>query len=383
MNSFRHISTIGVCAVVILSILTSCTKEFPRRMMVSTSPIDSVHAIARGHIIDIGEDGIREHGFVYDSNSVISANAQRVQLGSAGQTGIYEAMLTNLRPHTRYYVNSFLSNSSETTYGDPVSFLTAMNLPEVKTESLADITDSTATCNGDVTQDGGSQVFARGVCWSTYTQPSLLSDHTVNGTGTGKFAGSMIHLKKDSTYFVRAYASNNAGTTYGNELSFNAGQSQTSPTVTTAEITSIAQTTAISGGEVLSEGGSSVTVKGVCWSTNPYPTIADTKTNDGGGMGVFISAVAGLTANTTYYLRAYAVNAVGTSYGDEKTFTTITIRTSPLQTQHPLPISPPPQHHRGGPGPKVAGRWYPPVGDDGKPAPTQPPATARPLMAVV
>ena len=304
-----------------ISLLTSCNKEFPRRMSVVTLPVDSLLSIARGHIIDMGEDGISGHGFVYDSNALISANAQRIQLGTSSKTGLYEAMLTNLMPHTRYYINSFVVSGSQTTYGDPVvSFITAMNLPEVKTESLTDITDSTATCHGDVTQDGGAQVTSRGICWSILTQPTLLNDHTIDGSGTGKYTGDLNHLKRDTTYFVRSYASNNAGTAYGNELSIKAGESHTSPTVTTAEVTAITQTAATTGGEVVSEGGSPVTSRGVCWSLNPYPVTSDTKTVDGSGPGQFVSSVTGLTANTTYYLRAYAINAVGTAYGDEKQF---------------------------------------------------------------
>jgi hypothetical protein len=301
-------------------------------MAVLTKPIDSLTATARGEVIDMGEAGISEHGFVYDSNASISANAQRVQLGKMDETGSFEATLINLRSNTRYFINSFLTSSNETTYGGPVSFRTAMNLPEVKTESMANITDSTATCNGDVTQDGGAVIFSRGVCWSTFSQPTLNNDHSVDGTGTGKFAGSLIHLKKDSTYFVRTYASNNAGTTYGNELSFKAGESQTSPYVTTAEITGIAQTAAVSGGEVVSEGGSPVTARGVCWSVNPYPSIDDYKTIDGSGPGQFGSSVTGLSANTTYYLRAYAINAIGISYGEEKTFQTISDPVIPTVT---------------------------------------------------
>ena len=285
--------------------------------------MDTVTAMARGEIIDRGEDGISEHGFVYDSNAVISANAQRLQLGSRDVTGSYESPLTNLRPHTRYYVNTFLMNGSETTYGDPVSFFTAMNLPEVKTEAFANITDSTVTVNGEVVADGGAAVYARGFCWGTFPQPSLFNDHIVNGSGTGKFYGSLNQLKKDSTYFVRAYASNNAGTAYGNELIFKAGQAQSSPTVITAEITAIAQTTAVSGGEVISDGGTPVTERGVCWSATPYPTIGNSTTADGNGTGSYPSSIGGLTANTTYYLRAYATNATGTSYGEEKTFKTL------------------------------------------------------------
>jgi len=94
------------------------------------------------------------------------------------------------------------------------------------------------------------------------------------------------------------------------------------PIVTTVAVSSIAITTAISGGIVLSDSGSSVTARGVCWSTSPNPTVAGSKTTDGTGLGSFTSNLTGLTANTTYYIRAYATNAKGTGYGNEVSFAT-------------------------------------------------------------
>ncbi|TSA29402.1 MAG: hypothetical protein D4R67_02035 [Bacteroidetes bacterium] len=95
------------------------------------------------------------------------------------------------------------------------------------------------------------------------------------------------------------------------------------PTVTTGLISAITQTSAIAGGNVTSAGGSAVTARGVCWSTNPGPTTASGKTSDSTGTGVFISTLTGLTPNTTYYMRAYATNSKGTGYGNEKTFSTL------------------------------------------------------------
>jgi hypothetical protein len=84
----------------------------------------------------------------------------------------------------------------------------------------------------------------------------------------------------------------------------------------------ITDTTAASGGNITYDGGSSVTAYGVCWSTDMAPTTDDDTTSDGTGTGEFTSAVTGLTAATTYYVRAYAVNSAGTSYGPQKEFTT-------------------------------------------------------------
>jgi uncharacterized protein (TIGR02145 family) len=96
------------------------------------------------------------------------------------------------------------------------------------------------------------------------------------------------------------------------------------PTVTTDTVSSITDTTAQSGGNVTSDGGAAVTARGVCWSTSPTPTIADSKTTDGSGTGSFTSSLTGLTANTDYYVRAYATNSAGTGYGAERYFTTET-----------------------------------------------------------
>ena len=97
------------------------------------------------------------------------------------------------------------------------------------------------------------------------------------------------------------------------------------PTVTTIAISDIMQTTAVCGGEVTSDGGYTVTSRGVCWSTSPNPTISDQKTTDGSGAGVFTSSLTGLTANTLYYVRAYATNSYGTGYGSSFTFTTLDV----------------------------------------------------------
>jgi len=96
------------------------------------------------------------------------------------------------------------------------------------------------------------------------------------------------------------------------------------PTISTTSTTDIKPNSSVSGGNILSDGGSPITARGVVWSTNPNPTISlTTITNEGTGSGIFISNLSGLISNTTYYVRAYATNSVGTSYGNELTFTTV------------------------------------------------------------
>lgn len=95
------------------------------------------------------------------------------------------------------------------------------------------------------------------------------------------------------------------------------------PTVTTSVVTAVAKTTATSGGLITSDGGSTVTARGVCWSVNQNPTITDSKTSDSSGVGLYTSNLTGLTENTTYNVRAYATNGNGTSYGSSISFKTL------------------------------------------------------------
>lgn len=94
------------------------------------------------------------------------------------------------------------------------------------------------------------------------------------------------------------------------------------PTVITGSVSNITTTTATCGGEVTSSGGSTVTARGVCWSTSQNPTVADSHTSDGNGIGSFNSNITGLTPSTTYYVRAYATNSDGTAYGEPRVLTT-------------------------------------------------------------
>ena len=97
------------------------------------------------------------------------------------------------------------------------------------------------------------------------------------------------------------------------------------PVVTTTAASDITESTATCGGNVTDDGGSAVTARGVCWSTSQNPTVSDSHTTDGTGIGTFTSSITGLTPNTTYYVRAYATNSIGTAYGDEVSFTTIEV----------------------------------------------------------
>ncbi len=248
-------------------------------------------------------------------------------------TGSFTSSITGLTANTTYYVRAYATNEKGTSYGEEKSFTTMVNesMPVVTTNEVTNITQTTATSGGNVTSDGGANVTARGVCWSTSQNPTISNSHTTDGNGTGSFTSNITDLTANTTYYVRAYATNEKGTSYGEEKSFTTMVIESMPVVTTNEVTNITQTTATCGGNVTSDGNAEVTARGVCWSTSQNPTINDNKTSDGNGTGSFTSNITGLTANTTYYVRAYATNEKGTSYGEVKSFTTMDI-TMPIVT---------------------------------------------------
>lgn len=102
----------------------------------------------------------------------------------------------------------------------------------------------------------------------------------------------------------------------------------TAPAVTTQAVTSIAATTATGNGTVVSDGGSTITERGVCWSTTLNPTTSDSKATSAGTTGLYSVSITGLTNGTLYHARAYAINAVGTSYGDDVTFRPYAVTTA-------------------------------------------------------
>lgn len=94
------------------------------------------------------------------------------------------------------------------------------NLPTVTTSDISSTTASTAVCGGEVTADGGRIVTARGVCWADNQNPTIAGNKTTDGEGTGVFTSLITGLTPDRIYYMRAYATNSAGTAYGSEIRF-------------------------------------------------------------------------------------------------------------------------------------------------------------------
>ena len=194
-------------------------------------------------------------------------------------------------------------------------------IPTLTTSAVSNVTSNSATSGGSISSDGNSAITVRGVCWSENQNPTISNSKTTDGSGVGNFNSLITGLTPGKLYYLRAYATNTIGTAYGNQISFNA--SSIIATITTNDISDITNVGSNSGGNIIDDGGSSVIERGVCWNTSPNPTVSDSKFSDGSGLRNFNSCIKGLLAGTEYYVRAYAVNSVGTAYGNEVSFKTL------------------------------------------------------------
>jgi uncharacterized protein (TIGR02145 family) len=298
----------------------------------SVTAITSNAAQCGGNITSDGGAAIIARGVCWSISQNPTTENSKTNDGSG--TGTFTSNLTSLSLKTTYYVRAYATNSQGTAYGNQVNFNTGQGItsPNVTTAPVTAVTSTTAQCGGNISYDGGAAVTARGVCWSTSQNPTIENSTTSDGSGTGAFTSNLTSLSENTTYYVRAYATNSQGTAYGNELNFKTGQKITMPTLTTTSASSITTNSAKSGGNISSDGGAPVTARGVCWSTTQNPTISDSKTTNGTGTGTFTSDLTGLNLNTKYYVRAYATNSQGTAYGNQVNFTTGQSITSPNVT---------------------------------------------------
>lgn len=275
-------------------------------------------AVSGGNITDDGGFTITARGVCWSTSQNPTINDSQTTNGTG--IGQFTSSITELTYNTIYYVRAYATNSKGTSYGEEKIFTTSKLAPTVMTDEVSVITSNSAICGGNVTSDGGDDVTARGVCYSTSPNPTITNSHTSDGNGTGFYVSNLTGLLPNTTYYVKAYATNSMGTSYGDQKCFTTDIDY--PTVTTASVSNITSSTAVCGGNVTSDGGSLVTSRGVCWSIFPNPTINDSYTSDGSGIGAFTSSLSELDDNTTYYVRSYATNEVGTTYGEQKSFTT-------------------------------------------------------------
>lgn len=307
----------------------ACTKEdkdvklAPKLSTAQLLNVSSNGATVVGFVIAMG-DGFVEKGVCYNTATAPTvANSKSIYTGkTTGAT--FNVAMSGLAFATKYYVRAYATDANGATiYGEEFSFTTLPTVPTLATADITEITGNTASGGGMVLVAGGAPVTVQGVCYSLKTEPTIADSKTADGKAAGPYVSALTNLKGNTVYFVRAYATNSAGTGYGPVVTFRTEIDV--PTVTTIDITGIGASGASSGGKITFDGGAPITDKGICWSTSQNPTIVDSKTSNGIGSAEFTSVIAGLNIATTYHVRAYAVNSAGVGYGADVTFMTFPV----------------------------------------------------------
>ncbi|MBP5557187.1 MAG: SUMF1/EgtB/PvdO family nonheme iron enzyme [Bacteroidales bacterium] len=267
----------------------------------------------------VSENGssVVERGVVWDTIPIVGCSGNVIVSGSG--IGNYVTTMNDLTPHTTYYVRSFATNDIGTRCGNELSFTTP-DMPVVINLSVDSVTAHSAVATYQVVSCEGSPTV-NGICISTHPDASLSDATLLVGNGIGTFQMLIDSLTPYTTYYVRAYATNTVGTSYSEEVTFSTEADV--PLVQTIGVPEISNVFAIATGNVISDNGSPIVTRGICWSTTNQPTISDSVASNDGTLGQFSLPINNLDPGQNYFIRAFATNDIGTGYGDVVTFRTL------------------------------------------------------------
>ncbi len=303
--------------------LFSCDKEEKIALpSVDTASVDEIYnttARVGGRVSNNGGAEITDRGVYWGTTPGPETSGTKLQVGTGD--GAYYETLSGLTSGSKYYVKAYAGNSMGISYGDETFFTTQINLPTVETSPVTEYTSTTAKIGGNVIDNGGFEISKRGIHWGTEPNPRLTGTKLELGSGDGDFSETVTDLSRSYTYYVMAYATNIKGTSYGEEIIFSTEPEL--PMVYTKIVSGITAYSASVGGTISSTGGAAITESGVYWGTSADPVSTGTKLINSSGTGDFANTIDNLNPGVKYYVIAYAINSIGTSFGDEKSFTTL------------------------------------------------------------
>ena len=304
-------------------------KVLPTLNVLDVTDISASSAMLNGEIITSGNPPYTERGFVYSTSSIpssgVDASLPRVTAPISDKT-IFSSKIDGLKLGVPYYVRAYAVNSEGTAYSsNQVAFTTVAELAALTVEEATnvDVVTGEATLNATVVTLGDPAYKERGFVYNTRTNPTINHKKVVvSGVGTGKYSADVVGLDIEQIYYVRAYAMNEAGDVAYSSNEVVVSTKATLPTVTTMEIkeADFSAGTAVLRGTIVSLGEPAYTERGFVYSTMPEPTVYDgTKlVANGAGVPGSFSVSAKDMPTETYYVRAYATNRGGTTYGEEQ-----------------------------------------------------------------
>jgi len=251
----------------------------------------------------------KESPTIYDSITV-----------DRNKAGSFTSTMKSLQPNLIYYVRAYATDGTNTIYGSTMTFKTKRASIGVTTTQANTILHNSAICGGTIFNANNAALVTRGVCWSLSPYPTIEDDYTTYASTGNNFSVKLSNLEPNKLYYARAYAGSNNELIYGGNIVFKTRQ--TALSITGPTLSNITTSTVKCSGTVTSEQPTAIIERGVCWSTNSIPTVADNKSIEGKGDGTFTASVTDLKANTTYNIRTYVTDIEGTVYGDIVSFKT-------------------------------------------------------------
>lgn len=286
-------------------------------------------ATVSGGVTVVGSQAVSDYGIVYGTSTTPTLSDSKMSLGALSTPKSFTTDLSGLTQNTDYSFRTYVINSGGTVYGSVATFKTLeLKAPTSTTGIASAITTTGFAMDGKITDVGTASVTEFGHCISATNQMPTVADTktSMGATAAAKdFKSVFTALIAGTSYFVRSYATNAVGTSYGDKVEVKT-LPLVAPTVTTGLASAVLAASATMAGSVKTVGTDNITQYGHVWSaTNATPTTADSKTSLGALATAkdYTSALTSLTAGTTYNVRSYATNSVGTAYGDVVTFKTI------------------------------------------------------------
>lgn len=307
-------------------------KSAPAVTLEDITDISYSSATGNGTIVSVGSSKVFRYGFcVSKENKQPTVNDDVYNLGDSAEPKSFSGAVNNLESMTTYYIRAFAENQEGIAYSSAKQFTTSdlPKMPEVATGEVSGVTSNTAVVGGSVSNLGNvSKLKAHGHVWNTTGSPSLQNGESTDlgelSTTTG-FSSTLEDLEPGTKYYVKAYATNEKGTAYGEEVTFTTGLGEV--VLETMEATSVTHESAVVEGEIRSDGKNEIREKGMCYATYPEPDRYDDRVVAEEG---FKCTLTGLTKTTTYYARAYVKTSQGKYYyGNEITFTTTEFVSTP------------------------------------------------------
>ena len=308
-TSYGAVHTFTTVAIGLPSVTTSAATD-----------ITETSARVSGSITSDGNGTVSSKGFCWSTtNTAPTVSDSKHEVSGEGTS--FATVLTGLAPGQRYYVRFYVANEKGTAYGETVEFTTVKtDAPVLANTAVTEIAQTSARASSSVTSDGGADITEKGFCISSTNANPTVGDRKIAVTTTADAFNVVIdNLVEGTTYHIRSYAVNKNGTSYGAVHTFTTVKTYL-PTLSATMVSDVTASSATVTSAVTSDGGAEITEQGFCYATVSMPTTADNviKTT-GGNMTVTIT---GLAEETRFYVRSYAVNKNGTSYGEVTSFVT-------------------------------------------------------------